>query len=400
MFYIQANTLAEASRHKYIPIPLQYAIVSYLNVKENLVISLVNHFFNVTSKRDAYWLQYIYTDKNFNQKLDFCSVLFKNRELLCKKNIHDNKSLNLLKAKYIEIYKEYNNIKISNPKGITSRKWMFCDFQQTLTFTGNYTCEMERMPPLVWSCHKNLALLLFQERVKIIRIPENSQPKQLVKIQRRVSLIIDEQDGTSVILNIQHEGLVPDGPNVGDEMSLSLVVTDEIKELCHSIQSTNSIYINNFPVHTVVRLDSGGYVAYNEVIYFFSVNEFDENIKAVSNILDGDCDFENKNGYYKMKLINSYKSEGTQVAEHLSTAFLEKEGLVPLNRLIFYKSIFSSWRSLYNNFIGRKDHPHLMRLLQANKDNVVRMRKDVFIASDKVDELEEEPSWPEEVAMV
>ena len=66
---------------------------------------------------------------------------------------------------------------------------------------------------------------------------------------------------------------------------------------------------------------------------------FDENIKAVSNILDGDCDFENKNGYYKMKLINSYKSEGTQVAEHLSTAFLEKEGLVPLNRLIFYKSI-------------------------------------------------------------
>ena len=141
-------------------------------------------------------------------------------------------------------------------------------------------------------------------------------------------------------------------------------------------------------------------IIYNEVIYFFTLNEFDENIKAVSAIIDGDCDFENKNGYYKMNLINYYKMQGTQTAGDLATAFSKKAGLLPLHRLIYYKSIFSSWRSLYINFKGRIDHPHLTRLLQANKDNVVRMRNDIYVASDKVDELEKEPSWPEVTAIV
>ena len=62
MFYIKGNSESELLNvvDKFIPTPLQYVILSYLNVRENLNISLVNKFFNVTSIRDAYWLHYIY----------------------------------------------------------------------------------------------------------------------------------------------------------------------------------------------------------------------------------------------------------------------------------------------------------------------------------------------------
>ena len=70
MFYIKGNLESELLNvvDKFIPTPLQYVILSYLNVRENLNISLVNKFFNVTSIRDAYWLHYIYIDENFNKK--------------------------------------------------------------------------------------------------------------------------------------------------------------------------------------------------------------------------------------------------------------------------------------------------------------------------------------------
>ena len=396
MFYIKGNSESELLNvvDKFIPTPLQYVILSYLNVRENLNISLVNKFFNVTSIRDAYWLHYIYIDEIFNKKVDYCDTLIQNAALLQSKDILDNKCINTLKAKYISIYQTYKETKIANPSGIVNKTWIFSDLNQELDFHEDYSCNMRDFPTLFWGCQLNIHNLLFLAHETVAVVNPNAQPNQVVTLERTESnVLINEEENTRVDIRLEHKGKVPEGANDGELFRLRLVETEQIKSLRRYPEMTDKIYMNNFPVHNVVRLDDGRYVAYNEVIFFFEVSENDRLVEELSDIVK-DGQFQGNNGYNKIKILE-LASKALINSEDPNIMVVDGHSID--RRLNAYKARFKAYKSLYRNVttlgLGTA-HPQLEQLVRGLRSRAVEMRRQVYCALEAEEELSKEPNWP------
>lgn len=400
--FFAANSKNEAN--PYIPVPLVYIIVGFLGLKDNLSLSVVSKFFYQTSARDEYWARLIFKDSPFHGKERYHQILAQNIDMFFSRS--EGKTFSKIKDFYISLYQYYRQEYIGL-YDILNFTWTFSNFREDIHFHDNFTCSMDTMPTMRWSCTYSLHKLLMTEQSKSIVVPSNQQAGDKVSVETVLHNVPINDDNTeSLDISIKHEGTVPENAAPGTLLALQIVDTGRIEDIMRSVKCIKHIYIHNFPRHVVLRLTNGGYVAYNQHIFFFTRDEFQMICEELG---------KGKNAYYCVKknsrpqheydIINqiNFVNESMRSSSFDDSTSAENyiflDGSTLNKRLIRYKAIFKAYRSLYyevrNWYNPQHPHFHLKLHVIRAKDSIAKLREAVFVHFELKRELDKEPNWPE-----
>eukprot|EP00944_MAST-04C_sp_MAST-4C-sp1_P002169 g2169.t1 len=312
-----------------------------------------------------------------------------------------------MKDLYVFLYQYYRQEYMQSTNDILKFTWTFSNFREVIHFHDNFTCSMDSMPTMRWSCTYSLHKLLMAEQSKSIVVPSNQQAGDKVSVETVLHNVPINDDNTeSLDISIKHEGTMPENATPGTLLALQIVDTGQIEDLMRSVKCIKHIYIHNFPRHAVLRLANGGYVAYNEHIFFFTRDEFQMICEELGKGKNANFCIKGKvHPQHEYDLINqiNFVNESMRSSSFNDSNSPENyiflDGSTLNKRLIGYKAMFKAYRSLYNEVRNwhnpQEPQAHLKMHVIMAKNSITKLREAVFVHFDLKPELDKEPNWPE-----